>query len=148
MHRLSILLFTLSLALGHGLLAQDSLAATPPPVPANPPTQVDDLPVNPPAFNPDVVPTRTTTEIWLSIGILVFGAVITLALLYFLGRRTTSTKTEDLTEIVRYPIVMVIVIGSIFLVTAGYGTDQMAPILGLMGTIAGYLMARNKPGSS
>lgn len=135
------------------LYAQDTLPSNPPPASVPAPAQTttaatpvspDDIPVNSPAFNANATPTRTLTEVYLSIGILVFGAIITVALLYLLASRTKSAPSSEFIDAIRYPIVIVIIIGSIFLVTAGYNTNQMAPILGLMGTIAGYLMGRSK----
>lgn len=41
-------------------------------------------------------------------------------------------------------ILVTIIIGStLFLITAGYSNDQIAPAMGLFGTIAGYLLGRN-----
>lgn len=102
------------------------------------------MPGNRPVFNENVAPTHTDVEVWLSVGVLAFGALITLALLFFMSQRMKSSTNNEFIDALRYPIVLVIIVASIFLVTAGYDTSQMAPILGLLGTIAGYLMGRGK----
>ncbi|MEL6393833.1 MAG: hypothetical protein AAFR97_13885, partial [Bacteroidota bacterium] len=66
-----------------------------------------------------------------------------IALLWVIVRRIEIKQTNDLVDALKLPVVVVIVISGVFLVTAGYGNDQIAPIVGLMGTIAGYLMGRN-----
>jgi hypothetical protein len=35
-----------------------------------------------------------------------------------------------------------------FLITAGYTSDQIAPMIGLLGTIAGYLLGKSTQGST
>ncbi|MEM9836597.1 MAG: hypothetical protein AAF828_08850 [Bacteroidota bacterium] len=149
-------LIVCTLLLASGLIylsAQEELPANPPPAgaTAQSPTQstpeLDGLPANRPAFNESVSPTHSDVEVWLSIGVLVFGAVITLSLLYLLAQRTKDGPANDFMDALRYPVVLVIIVASLFLVTAGYDTAQMAPILGLLGTIAGYLMGRAKPGT-
>jgi hypothetical protein len=41
-------------------------------------------------------------------------------------------------------IIVVVVGGSLFLLTAGYSQDQMTPIIGLLGTIVGYALGRKE----
>ena len=38
--------------------------------------------------------------------------------------------------------VTLIVVSSLFIITAGYSSEQIAPAMGLFGTIAGYLLGR------
>lgn len=147
----TLLLLVLCLLGSVSLFGQNDLPANPPPpgvevpvsVPAPPATEVD-MPGNRPVFNENVAPTHTDVEVWLSVGVLAFGALITLALLFFMSQRMKSSTNNEFIDALRYPIVLVIIVASIFLVTAGYDTSQMAPILGLLGTIAGYLMGRGK----
>ncbi|MGB3545325.1 MAG: hypothetical protein WBA17_00010 [Saprospiraceae bacterium] len=108
----------------------------PPAVPT--PIGVPQQKPNEPAFNAQVVPTRTTQEIWLSIGVLIFGLFTVGAMITYLGRKTD----EPATELMKFPVLALIIVGALFLVTAGYGNDQIAPIIGLMGTLAGYLLGR------
>lgn len=144
----TVLIFGSYIALG----AQDSSAGNPPPPPiqTSPPivgVEVEGASNPPPAFNPNFTPTHTDVEVYLSIAILLFGALVTLGFLWAIINRTKGATSSEFIDAMRYPVVLVIVVGSLFMVTAGYGTDQTAPILGLLGTIAGYLMGRAKPNS-
>ena len=38
---------------------------------------------------------------------------------------------------------VLIITGALFLVVAGYSDEQMAPVMGLLGTLAGYLLGKN-----
>jgi len=97
--------------------------------------------VNSPPMSPDIVPTKTEQEVWLSIGVLIFGMVVILAQAFLMLRRE-----ESLGESFKYLSVTLIIVGSLFLVTAGYGNTQIAPIIGLLGTVAGYLLGRSQMG--
>lgn len=153
MNRILFLLLLL-LSVGLGLNTQDNPPPAPQPtqtnVPPPPEVGVDEdfsagnVPVNAPPFDPQAVPTKTGLELGLSIAVLVFGAVVTLALLFFLAQRTKESSLDQLIDVIKYPVVLVIIVGGLFLVTAGYGNEQIAPIIGLMGTIAGYLMGRSR----
>lgn len=103
-------------------------------VPNNVPTDV-----NTPNFNAAQGPTITTLELWLSIGVLAFGLAVVIGQIYLFQQREESVQ-----EVMKYLSVTLIIVGSLFLVTAGYGNEQIAPIIGLLGTIAGYLMGRQQ----
>ncbi len=129
----TIFLVCLCLGLTLALNAQPepvstSLAQNPPPAD-----------VNTPPFNADELPTRTSQEIWLSLGVLLFGLAVVVGQIYLLQRRQ-----EPLSEAMKYLSVTLIIVGSLFLVTAGYGNTQIAPIIGLLGTVAGYLLGRQR----
>lgn len=79
----------------------------------------------------------TDKEFWLSVIILVFGT-ITIFLVYRLFHNP-SLKTEEVT---RTYTVILIIIGTLLLISAGFSNEQIAPALGLFGTIAGYLLGR------
>lgn len=141
---LTLVLFSYHLSLS----AQDSSAGNPPP-----PSVSTTVPYNgegagnsnpPPAFNPNLTPRHSDVEVYLSIAVLIFGALVVLGFLWATINRTKDASPAEFIDAMRYPVVLVIIIGSLFMVTAGYGTDQTAPILGLLGTIAGYLMGRAK----
>ncbi len=44
--------------------------------------------------------------------------------------------------IVKFVTITLIIISTLFLITAGYSNNQIAPAVGLLGTIAGYLLGR------
>lgn len=76
-------------------------------------------------------------EFWLSAEILVFGFGVLLAE-FLLLRKATVTAEEAL----RVYAVSLIVIGTLFAITAGFDANQIAPAMGLFGTIAGYLLGK------
>lgn len=39
---------------------------------------------------------------------------------------------------------ILIIIAAVFLIVAGYSENQIAPVIGLLGTIAGYVLGRNE----
>lgn len=78
-------------------------------------------------------------EIWLSIGVLFFGAV-TLGIECYLIRR--DPKSWDGPATLRMIIITLIIISGSFLITSGYSNDQIVPIVGLLGSIAGYLLGK------
>jgi hypothetical protein len=55
-----------------------------------------------------------------------------------------NSRQEPLSQSLKYLSVSLIIVGSLFLVTAGYGNSQIAPIIGLLGTVAGYLLGRTQ----
>ena len=69
--------------------------------------------------------------------VLVFG--LTLSLLALLVMRHRTPPPED---IIRLSAMILIVTGTLFLVTAGYSAEQIAPALGLLGAVAGYMLGR------
>jgi hypothetical protein len=76
-------------------------------------------------------------EFWLSLEVLVFGAIVILVE-YLLLRRAPLTAEEALRV---YAITMIIV-GALFTVTAGFDNVSVAPAFGLLGTVAGYILGR------
>lgn len=70
----------------------------------------------------------------LSFGILLFGLIVITTMSYLLN------KGFNPKGILRLFSVPLIIVSAIFLVVAGYGEKQIAPVIGLLGTIAGYLL--------
>jgi hypothetical protein len=70
----------------------------------------------------------------ISASVLVFGCFIMLLATILLYRGTTSH------DVLKLFGTMIIVISAVFLVVAGYSDTQIAPVIGLLGTIAGYLL--------
>ena len=123
------------------LLAQpealETVVNTPPPAPAT--TTGVPTGVNLPPVSGDLVPTKSSQEVYLSFGVLLFGMIVVLAQAFIINKRQ-----EPLSQSLKYLSISLIIVGSLFLVTAGYGNSQIAPIIGLLGTVAGYLLGRTQ----
>ena len=79
----------------------------------------------------------TRFEFWLSLLILAFGAIVVF-LQFFLMRR----QKFDANDLLKVFGVTLIVVGTLFLIAAGFGDKQIAPAMGLFGTLAGYLLGK------
>jgi hypothetical protein len=73
----------------------------------------------------------------LALVVVGLGVLVILALSVVL--RTKGASPDD--AIRAYGIVLIIV-GTMVLICAGYSNDQIAPAMGLFGTLAGYLLGR------
>lgn len=134
--RTYIIIFLFSL-LAAGLMAQPEVSETV--VNTPPPAAAMNEGVNLPPVNADLMPAKSSQEIWLSFGVLFFGIVVVMAQGFIINKRE-----EPLNQSLKYLSVTLIIVGSLFLVTAGYGNSQIAPIIGLLGTVAGYLLGRTQ----
>jgi heme/copper-type cytochrome/quinol oxidase subunit 3 len=97
------------------------------------------LEVTEPTEVPTVKKIISSMEFWMSAMVLLFG------LLVFLFEYLVLTKNH--VKITSYNILSIfsitlIVIGTMFLLTSAYSVRQIAPAMGLFGTIAGYLLGR------
>lgn len=86
---------------------------------------------------------RSDLELYLSLAVLVFGLLILGAQMVIMlkvgkGWGPNSTRISGLT---------LVIISGVFLITAGYSQDQIAPMIGLLGTIAGYLLGKSEKDS-
>jgi hypothetical protein len=88
----------------------------------------------------------TDVEVLLSVGMLVFTATTLVMITIVIIR---ATKPWSPHSIVRAYGLILILSFSLLLVIAGYSKDQTAPVFGLLGVIAGYLLgsgeAQSKP---
>jgi hypothetical protein len=80
----------------------------------------------------------SSIEWWLAAAIILFGLIV-LLLQFALLRRAANTQPAD---ILRLFTVTMVVIGTLALIAIGYSSQQIAPALGLFGTILGYLLGR------
>ena len=55
--------------------------------------------------------------------------------------RRSALRADD---VLRTFSLTLIIIGTLFFVTAGFDNNQIAPAMGLFGTIAGYLLGRRR----
>lgn len=70
--------------------------------------------------------------------IFVFG-LIALAAFLLLVRAGKATP-----YIMRLYVIIILVFGTLLVVSSSYTTDQIAPVVGFFGTIAGYLLGRTE----
>jgi len=82
---------------------------------------------------------RSISEIYLSLGVLLFGLII-LGLEVGVLLRQNQGWGINSTRIVGLTLV---VVSGVFLITAGYSETQIAPMIGLLGTIVGYLLGKS-----
>lgn len=73
----------------------------------------------------------------LSSIVVLFGTFILACATYLIKRE----KQAD--QILRLFGTILIIIGSLFLIVAGYSEKQIAPVIGLLGTIAGYILGKD-----
>ncbi|WP_298157146.1 hypothetical protein [Flavobacterium sp.] len=83
------------------------------------------------------------TAFQLSLCVLGFGVLLIIGEIVLVYRLNISPQ-----DTIKFILVSVIVIGSLYLITAGYTNDQIAPAMGLLGTIAGYLLGKMGPESA
>lgn len=76
----------------------------------------------------------------MSLYVLAFGLILSL----FAGIIAFKTKGWN-REITNIFTVIIIVTAGLFLMTAGYSNQQIAPMYGLLGTIVGYLLGKTRP---
>lgn len=101
---------------------------------ANPPPKVADAEALFPA-----TAFLSQRETWAAFAVLVFGMLILLVATHLVRLKLLSGA-----DTLRLVALVLIVTGTLFLVTAGYSAAQIAPALGLLGTIAGYLLGRSE----
>lgn len=83
---------------------------------------------------------RTYPEFIFTLMVVVL-AVAALSMQFLLLRKNKAVQPEDSLRIFGVTLILV---GTLFFITAGFDSEQIAPALGLFGTIAGYLLGRNK----
>ncbi len=74
----------------------------------------------------------------MSTVVLVFGIVV-IAICASLMRGSRPSAEA----VLRVFGTVLIIVGALFLVVAGYTDKQMAPVMGLLGTLAGYLLGKS-----
>lgn len=82
----------------------------------------------------------TDTE-FMNSGMVMFFGFLTL-LLIIRGAKAIQGGFKP-AQYIRMVVIMFIIIASMFLIAAGFDNKQVAPVFGLLGTIAGYLLGRS-----
>lgn len=75
---------------------------------------------------------------FLSLSILCFGLLVLLLMAYLVR------QGMDADQILRVCALPLIIVAAIFLVVTGYASEQIAPVMGLLGAIAGYLLGSKR----
>lgn len=75
-------------------------------------------------------------ELNLTLLIFAFG-VVSLLLFYWIVR---SDRGSPL--LLRVYVILILIFGTLLIVSSAYTTEQIAPVVGFFGTIAGYLLGR------
>ncbi|MDQ3021409.1 MAG: hypothetical protein M3R36_12695 [Bacteroidota bacterium] len=74
----------------------------------------------------------------MSIIVLFFGVIIIIVEIVLIQNK--RILIEDALKII---VITLIIISTLFLITAGYSNNQIAPAMGLLGTISGYLLGKS-----
>lgn len=80
----------------------------------------------------------SSNELILSVSVLLFGVFVISQQSFVI--RKSQFEANDIIKIYGLSF---IILATLFIITAGYGSEQIAPAMGLFGTIAGYILGRN-----
>jgi hypothetical protein len=97
----------------------------------------DNEPKQQPEKSDSEVKPMTLFEFQLSIIVLSFGFLIVLIEVFLIKTRRISSEDS-----IKFITITLIITSTLFLITAGYSNNQIAPAVGLLGTIAGYLLGK------
>jgi len=100
---------------------------------------VNNLPPEPKESINEIITPISRLEFTLSISVLVFGLLIIILEMFLIKHKKIGSD-----DTIKFITITLIITGTLFLITAGYSNDQIAPAVGLLGTIAGYLLGRIK----
>jgi|SRR5215510_3506984 len=83
----------------------------------------------------------------LTAGILVFGLIVMLLIMKTLTDQTQNHEAGDVLRLFTVPLVIV---AALVLVILGFSNQQMTPVIGLLGTLIGYILGtgRQRPSVS
>jgi len=85
------------------------------------------------------VPQARMDTIYLSLGVLLFGLILCLAEIIVIFKKKEVCWDPSAFRVFGLTL---IIISGVFLITAGYSEYQIASMMGLLGTVAGYLLAK------
>jgi len=80
----------------------------------------------------------STGEMNLTLIIIFFG-VVSLVIFYLILRYENYTEFT-----LRIYVILILIIGTLLVVSSSYSTQQIAPIVGFFGTLAGYLLGKSE----
>lgn len=82
---------------------------------------------------------RTIQENFLSVSVLLFGLLVCTLLTIAMKSKSAKLLESTFTKLVGLTVVIT---AGVFLICAGYSQSQIATMMGLLGTIAGYLLGK------
>lgn len=83
----------------------------------------------------------TSIEIVLSVSMLVFTLILVIVEAMIIMKADKSWAPSSILKVLGLTLIICI---SALLVIAGYGKDQIGPVMGLLGVVAGYLLGDSK----
>lgn len=133
-----LILFVMYLAIPINLSGQnDSIAVEPSTVRPDKISSLINQPLTEPNSSTVTRTPLTMLEFFLSILVLVFGLGVILFETILIRTHKVSIEVSF-----KFLTITLIITSTLFLITAGYSNNQIAPAVGLLGTIAGYLLGK------
>jgi ABC-type transport system involved in cytochrome c biogenesis permease subunit len=71
---------------------------------------------------------------FLTLSVLTFGVLVILVMAVLVLKKSSTG------EILRLFTVPMVIVAAVFLVVTGFSNDQITPVIGLLGTLAGYIL--------
>ncbi|WDF61033.1 hypothetical protein PQ462_06615 [Flavobacterium sp. KACC 22758] len=105
------------------------------------PEELDSI-VNKNKYYPNYSEQQYQHSLYLSISILIFGGIIIGGIFYILIKQKKGWGPNT----VQIVSITLLIVAGLFLITAGYSQQQITPIVGLLGTISGYLLGKSSKG--
>ena len=72
------------------------------------------------------------------------GSLLVFAIIVLWMMSSLIKKDKPAGPILRTFGTLLIIVAAVFLVVVGYGEAQIAPVMGLLGTVAGYLLGKSE----
>ncbi len=72
---------------------------------------------------------------------LLFSLIVFLMMATLIYRKVEKADSDTLLRVFLIPL---IIIFAVYLVVVGYSENQLSPVMGLLGTIAGYLLGQQR----
>lgn len=71
---------------------------------------------------------------FLTVSVLVFGVAVIITMAFLVLKKSQTG------EVLRLFTVPMVIVAAVFLVVTGFSTAQITPVIGLLGTLAGYIL--------
>lgn len=88
---------------------------------------------------PESIRAWSSIEVWLAIALLGFAITVLIFQYLHLKSSETSWSAQAVTRFLGFPL---IIFAALFAMVMGYPDHQLAPLYGLLGVIAGYLLGQ------